>query len=101
MKGSEFAGTWLEGLVQAGWETACFLSSNLPQVGPSRDFLGLQMPTLLPACVAASLLILLPPTPQPPRSLQLPSSQDVTSWAVTLVMALGLPSKDWASAMLF
>ena len=28
-------------------------------------------------------------------------SQDVTSWAVTLVMALGLPSKDWASAMLF
>ena len=66
MKGSEFAGTWLEGLVQAGWKTACFLSSNLPQVSPFPDFLGLQMPTLLPTCVAASLPILLPPTPEPP-----------------------------------
>ena len=67
MKGSEC------NLQARGWRDWCrqgrkehALSSNLPQAGPLLDFLGLQMHTLLPACITASLPTLLPPTPQPP-----------------------------------
>ena len=88
MKGSECnlqARGWRDWWRQGRKERA--LSSNLPQAGPLLDFLALQMHTLLPACVTASLPTLLPPTPQPPLR-QLPFPQDLTSWAVTLVMAL-------------